>query len=41
MHRFPDQSDFDQRIQESEIAYLERSRAEQTVLAEKYVGLPL
>ncbi len=41
MHRFPDQSEFDQRIQESELAYLERSKAEQTVLAEQYVGLPL
>jgi p-hydroxybenzoate 3-monooxygenase len=41
MHRFPDQSDFDQRIQESELAYLERSEAARTVMAEQYVGLPL
>lgn len=40
MHRFPDQSDYDQRMQESEIAYLEESRAAQTSLAEQYVGLP-
>ena len=40
MHRFPDQSDFDQRIQESDIAYLEHSVAARTVLAEQYVGLP-
>jgi len=40
MHRFPGQSDFDQRIQESELAYLEESRAAQEVLAENYVGLP-
>ncbi len=40
MHRFPDQNDFDQRIQDSELAYLEASAAAQTVLAEQYVGLP-
>jgi p-hydroxybenzoate 3-monooxygenase len=40
MHRFPDQTPFDQRIQESELATLEASVAAQTVLAENYVGLP-
>ncbi|MGR3571997.1 4-hydroxybenzoate 3-monooxygenase [Brevirhabdus sp.] len=40
MHRFPDQSEFDQRIQESELEYLEHSAAAQTVLAENYIGLP-
>jgi len=40
MHRFPDQTAFDQRIQESELAFLEASRAAQTSLAENYVGLP-
>lgn len=40
MHRFPAQSDFDQRIQDSEIAYLGQSRSAQRVLAEQYVGLP-
>ncbi len=40
MHRFPDQGEFDQRIQESELAYLESSAAAQTQLAENYVGLP-
>ncbi|MCG6902747.1 MAG: 4-hydroxybenzoate 3-monooxygenase [Rhodobacter sp.] len=40
MHRFPDQSEFDQRMQETELAFLETSRAAQTVLAENYVGLP-
>lgn len=40
MHRFPDQTDFDQRIQDSELAYLAESRAAQTVMAEQYVGLP-
>ncbi len=40
MHRFPDQTAFDQNIQESELAYLESSEAAQTVLAEQYVGIP-
>ena len=39
-HRFPKQSSFDQRIQDSEIEYLENSVASQRVLAENYVGLP-
>jgi len=39
-HKFPDQSSFDQRIQDSELEYLENSVASQTVLAENYVGLP-
>ncbi|SFO86627.1 4-hydroxybenzoate 3-monooxygenase [Tranquillimonas alkanivorans] len=40
LHRFPDQSPFDQRMQESDLAYLESSEAAQTALAENYVGLP-
>lgn len=40
LHRFPDQTDFDRRIQQSELAYLESSVAAQTALAENYVGLP-
>ncbi len=40
MHRFPDQSEFDQRMQETELAFVESSDAAQTVLAENYVGLP-
>ncbi len=40
LHRFPEQSDFDQRIQEAELGYLESSAAAQTALAENYVGLP-
>ena len=39
-HKFPDQTSFDQRIQDSELEYLENSVASQTVLAENYVGLP-
>jgi p-hydroxybenzoate 3-monooxygenase len=40
MHRFPDQTEFEQRIQEAELEALEASRAAQTVMAENYVGLP-
>lgn len=40
LHRFPDQSTFDLRMQDSELAYLESSRAAQTALAENYIGLP-
>ena len=39
MHRFPDQGDFGQRIQESELDYLSTSTAAQTAMAENYVGL--
>ncbi len=41
MHRFPDQTPFDQRAQEEELEYLASSTAAQTSLAEQYVGLPL
>ncbi|AWM28528.1 4-hydroxybenzoate 3-monooxygenase [Sinorhizobium fredii] len=40
MHRFPDTSEFDQKIQEAELDYLTHSRAAATALAENYVGLP-
>ena len=40
MHRFPGQTDYDQKMQDSEISYLSLSRAAQMVLAEQYVGLP-
>ncbi|MEM8629973.1 MAG: 4-hydroxybenzoate 3-monooxygenase [Pseudomonadota bacterium] len=40
MHRFPDQTDFDQRMQEAEIDLLATSRASQLSMAENYVGLP-
>jgi p-hydroxybenzoate 3-monooxygenase len=40
LHRFPDASGFDQRIQRAELENLMRSRAAQTLLAENYVGLP-
>ncbi|MCZ4088902.1 4-hydroxybenzoate 3-monooxygenase [Sinorhizobium psoraleae] len=40
MHRFPDTSDFDQKIREAELDYLTHSRAAAMALAENYVGLP-
>lgn len=40
MHRFPDQTDFDQKIQNSELDYLSTSRAAQATMAEQYVGIP-
>ena len=39
-HKFPNQSNFDQKMQESEIEYLENSIIAQKMLAENYVGLP-
>lgn len=41
LHRFPDQTPFDQRAQEEELTYLARSTAARTTLAEQYVGLAL
>ena len=40
MHRFPDMSTFDRRIQRSEFYQLTHSTAASTALAENYVGLP-
>ncbi len=40
LHRFPDQTAFDQRAQEQELSYLAASAAAQTALSEQYVGLP-
>ena len=40
LHRFPDESPFDRRIQAAELDYLRNSQAAQTALAENYVGLP-
>jgi len=39
LHRFPESSGFDRRMQETELDYLTRSEAARTVLAENYVGL--
>jgi p-hydroxybenzoate 3-monooxygenase len=40
MHRFPDQSDFDLRMQRAEIEFLRSNEAAQKAMAENYVGLP-
>ena len=40
LHRFPDQSEFDLKMQAADIAFLRDNRAAQQVLAENYVGLP-
>jgi p-hydroxybenzoate 3-monooxygenase len=40
MHRFPEDAEIGQKIQEAELGYLVGSRAAATSLAENYVGLP-
>ena len=40
MHRFPDQSGFDSKMQIAELAFLRSNRAAQQAMAENYVGLP-
>ena len=40
LHRFPEQSNFDLRMQQAELEYLESSLAAQASLAENYIGLP-
>lgn len=40
LHRFPDASPFQQRLQLAELQYVTSSRAAATALAENYVGLP-
>ena len=40
MHRFPEQTDFDHKMQVAELAFLRSSPAAQQVMAENYVGLP-
>ena len=41
LHRFPDASEFDQRLQEQELNYLKSSYHAQVALAEQYAGLPI
>jgi len=41
LHRFPDQSRFDQRIQEADLEHLSHSDAAMQNIAEQYVGLDL
>jgi len=40
LHQFPEESDFNQRMQQAELEYLQSSVAAQTSLAENYIGLP-
>jgi p-hydroxybenzoate 3-monooxygenase len=40
LHRFPQQSEFDQRAQEAELDYLASSSHAQAAMAEQYAGLP-
>jgi len=40
LHKLPDASDFDRKIQHTELAYLFSSEAAQKSMAENYVGLP-
>lgn len=40
LHRFPDQSEFDIKMQRADLEFLRENDAAQTVLAENYVGLP-
>jgi p-hydroxybenzoate 3-monooxygenase len=40
LHRFPDQTAIDQRLQEAELALIEHSERAQALLCEQYAGLP-
>jgi len=40
MHRYPDQSKFDHKMQLAELAFLRSNEAAQKAMAENYVGLP-
>ena len=40
LHRFPDNSPYEQKLQQTELEYLLSSEAAMTTLAENYVGLP-
>jgi p-hydroxybenzoate 3-monooxygenase len=41
MHRFPDRTPFDLRVQEAELQHLARSDLAQAAMAEQYAGIPL
>lgn len=41
MHRFPDRSPFERRMQQAELDYVAASEAMQCAIAENYIGLPL
>jgi len=40
LHRFPDQTAIDQRLQEAELAYLHHSEKAQAAISEQYAGIP-
>ncbi len=40
LHRFPDQTEFDIKMQRADLEFLRENRAAQSVLAQNYVGLP-
>ncbi len=40
LHRFPDHTEIDQRLQEAELAYLQSSDSAQAAMCEQYAGLP-
>lgn len=40
LHRFPERSAFEERMQQAELDYLVSSPAAATAMAENYVGLP-
>jgi p-hydroxybenzoate 3-monooxygenase len=40
LHRFPDRISYEDRLQDTDMAYLFSSEAAQRSLAENYVGLP-
>lgn len=40
LHRYPDQTEFDLKIQRADLEFLRDSKAAQSVLAQNYVGLP-
>jgi p-hydroxybenzoate 3-monooxygenase len=41
MHRFPEDSPFERRMQLAELGYIASSRAAQQIIADNYVGLPV
>jgi len=40
LHRFPDQTEFDLKMQRADLEFLRESKAAQVVMAQNYVGLP-
>jgi p-hydroxybenzoate 3-monooxygenase len=41
MHRFPEHSPFEQKMQRAEFDYVRSSEAASRAIAENYVGLPM